>query len=181
MPPPTVHTIPIDETNGGGGLFGAIKRKFAERADLRAVFAEDGQAPRVHPGQVPPGTALPFVTLSMVSARSEYGAASDVNGNVIYMNIWYTTFQVSTFAVGYDSARLFSRLVHTHIDRKVFVVDCGEVIPYVGSLIQALDPKRSEDGREVWHFSYRYDIKMPEFMSWDDDNENGVAQQGGPI
>ncbi len=130
---------------------------------------------------MPPGTTLPFITLSVVSARSEYGAASDVNGEVIYLNIWYTTFQVSTFAVGYESAREFANLAHRHIDRKVLAVDCADAIPYVGSVIVALDPKRSEDGREVWHVSYRYDVKLPEFMSWDDDGDNGVSQQGGAI
>jgi hypothetical protein len=180
MPHPVVPTIP---TGSGGGLFGAICDKFNERLDLLQVFGEESQAgtARIHPGQVPPGTKLPFVTLSLVSARSEYGAASAQNGEVIYLNIWYTTFQVSTFAVGYESAREYAKLAHRHIDRKVFVVDCGEVIPYVGNLIATLDPKRSEDGREVWHFSYRYDVKLPEYMSWDDDGENGVASQGGPI
>lgn len=173
--PPTVAIIP---PGSGGGLFGAICRKFAERTDLKNVF---GDPPRIHPGQMPPGTTLPYVTLSVITARSEYGAASDVNGEVIYLNIWYTTFQVSTYAVGYESARVYSNLAHKHIDRKVFAVDCAEVIPYVGNLIVALDPKRSEDAREVWHFAYRYDVKMPEFMSWEDDPENGVTQQGGPV
>ncbi len=180
MPLPEVATI---TTGSGGGLFGAIARKFNERLDLLQVFGENSEAgtARIHPGQVPPGTKLPFVTLSQVSSRAEYGAASALNGEVIYLNIWYTTFQVSTFAVGYESAREFSKLAHRHIDRKVFVVDCGEVIPYVGNVIFALDPKRSEDGREVWHFNYRYDVKMPEFMSWEDDGDNGVQSQGGPI
>ena len=180
MPLPHVQTI---ESGSGGGLFGAIVNKFNERTDLLQIFgtnSEPGTA-RIHPGQVPPGTALPFVTLSLVSSRAEYGAASDVNGNVIYLNIWYTTFQVSTYAVGYESARVYAQAAHRHIDRKIFVVDCAEAIPYVGNVIFALDPKRSEDGKEVWHFNYRYDIKLPEYMSWEDDPENGVAQQGGPI
>jgi hypothetical protein len=177
---PSVQQI---TSGSGGGLFGAICDKFNERADLLQVFGEPEQpgSARIHPGQVPPGTKLPFVTLSLVSARSEYGAASAINGEVIYLNIWYTTFQVSTFAVGFESAREYSKLAHRHIDRKTFVVDCGEVIPYVGNIQVVLDPKRSEDGQEVWHFSYRYDVKLPEYMSWEDDGENGVAQQGGPL
>jgi hypothetical protein len=183
MPPPHVEIVPPG-TNGG--LFGAIAAKFNARSDLLQVFGENAQpgTARVHPGQVPPGTKLPFVTLSLVSARSEYGAASDVNGQVIYLNIWYTTFQVLTFAVGYESAREYAKLAHRHIDRKVFVVDCNECIPYVGNLLAVLDPKRSEDGREVWHFSYRYDVKLAEFQSWEDDgdtDQGGVANQGGAL
>ena len=178
-----VPEVPVIESGSGGGLFGAITRKFNEKHDLLQVFGENSEpnTARIHPGQVPPGTRLPFVTLSVVSARSEYGAASDVNGEVIYLNIWYTTFQVSTFAVGYESARAYAQLAHRNIDRKLFQVDCGEVIPYVGNLIVALDPKRSEDGKEVWHFSYRYDVKMPEFMTFEDEPEGGVVQQGGPV
>lgn len=164
MSVPVIYTVP---PGSGGGLFGSIRQKFIDTPDLYAVFGnpeDELNQVRVHPGQVPPGTKLPFVTLSVVSARAEYSPASDLQGGVTYLNIWYTNFQVSTYAVGHETARQLSKLAHHHIDRKVFAVDCYEVIPYVSNLIVALDPVRSEDGREVWHFSYRYDVKIPEYM-----------------
>ena len=153
------------EQSSGGSLFGALTRLYQETPELLAIFGNPDGSVRVHPGQVPPGTPLPFVVLSLVTARSEYAPASDLEGGVTYLNVWYTTFQVSTYAVGYDSAQWWSRLAHRFIDRKVLVVDCYEVIPYVGTRLEVLDPKRSEDGREVWHFAYRYDVKIAEFMA----------------
>lgn len=156
----SIPSIPTVPSGTGGGLFGSIKRKVLETPLLYEIFGD-----RVHIGQVPPGKNLPFIVITQVSARSEYAPASDLGGNVTYINIWYVNFQVSTYAVGYESARVWSKLLHDHIDRSVFAHDCFEVIPYVSNQIQTLDPKRSEDGREVWHFSYRYDVKIAEYMA----------------
>ncbi len=160
--------IPRLPSGTGGGLFGSIRQRFIDTPELYAVFGNpDNEIDpvRVRPGQMPPGSLLPFVVLSYVNQRAEYFPASDLTGAVTYLNIWYTTFQMSVYAVGYESARWWSMMAHRAVDRKEFAVDCYLVIPYVSNLIAAPDPKRSEDGGEVWHFNYRYEVKIPEFMT----------------
>jgi hypothetical protein len=62
---------------------------------------------------------------------------------------------------------VWGQLAHLALDRQQLAVDCYLVQPYVQNRIVILDPKRSEDGREVWHFAYRYDVQIPEFNPLD--------------
>lgn len=157
--PPSAVPERMAIQDGDVHLFGSIRNKVINTPDLFALLGD-----RVHPGQVPPSTPLPYCILTIVTGRSEYSAASDLVGDVTYLNVWYVTFQSSVYAVGYETTRFIAKALHNKVDRKLFAHDCYEVVPYVANLFAAVDPQRSEDGREVWHWAYRYEVKLPEFM-----------------
>ncbi len=154
-----IPEIPRVPTGTTGGLFGSMRQMVIDTPQLYEIFGD-----RVHPGRQPPGTPLPYIVLSIVSSRSEYSAANDLQGNVTYLNIWYQTIQVAVYAAGFESARVWSKLMHDKTDRHEFASDCFLVIPYVTNMLVVLDPHRAEDGQEVWNFSRRYEVKIPEFM-----------------
>ncbi len=150
--------LPVVPAGASPSLYTSIRNALIATPAVFNLFGEG-----IHPGQAPPGTAMPYIVLSLVSARNEYIPASDLQGAITWLNAWNIVFQVAVYSVGYESTRLYAQLVHRNIDRHLFGVDCYFVFPYVNVRTETLDPKRSEDGREVWNFAYRYDCKVPEF------------------
>jgi hypothetical protein len=141
--------------NTGGGVFGSIRQRVKERANLRDAFGE-----RVHPGRQPPGTNFPYVILkhqggsadSLVTAQE---AGPDTSSRERF-DVWKEVIQVSVYTDNYESSRQLGRLLHVHLSRQTLLADCVPVTLFPDSRNQEIEPSQTGTGADVWHADYRY-------------------------
>jgi hypothetical protein len=138
--------------NTGGGIFGAIRKRVAEDANLRDVFGD-----RVKPGRRSGRGEFPYLSLSHVSGTiDDLFTGANPDGLPPRYDVWLETIQVSVYADNYEAARQLGRLVNSRISRQTFLVDCVEITLLANSRVLAQDPQRGPSAAEVWHYDFKY-------------------------
>lgn len=147
-------TTPIYQ-NTGGGVFGAIRTRVREDANLRDPFGD-----RIKPGRMPRQTEFPFLIMSHVS-----GIIDDIFvdvpregqlGQGDRYDVWRESIQVSVYADNYEAARQLGKLFHARISRQTICADYIPVTLFPDSRILQLDPQPADKSADVWHYDFRY-------------------------
>jgi hypothetical protein len=137
----------------GGGIFGAIRKRVSEDANLRDAFGNKIKAGRFR------GTDWPYVVLTHSSAVIDdlfTDVADPTTGVGDRYDVWKETIQVSVYTDSYEASRLLGRLLHVRISRQTFLADCVAVTLFPDSRMLSIDPQQISSGADVWHYDYRY-------------------------
>jgi hypothetical protein len=146
MPPAAPITFP----GSGGGLFGAVKN-----ALLANQVAVNYFKIQFYAGRQPPGAILPYVVLTHINFLIEDHVEPNQTHSQRYDG-WKATFQVSTYAEGYDAARVLAALVNRILGRQTLRDRTFPITVYPVSKMLTLDLERTGSGNDVWHAAYRY-------------------------
>ncbi len=153
--------IPDTYAGTGGGLLGSIKAHIMADVSLFEAIGD-----RIQPGRQQRGQKLPFVVTShvqdTVDSMVTFDSGEGNEGEPKSYDVWAAKIQVSIFFDSYEGARLLGMRVNQAISRRTMSVDnyCVSLIPL--SRTCTIDPERSEKGKDVWQWAYRYQAQIAE-------------------
>ena len=159
--------------NTGGGVFGAIRQRIANDANLRAVFGD-----RIRPGRLRGGQGdFPCVVLSHVTGTlddlfTDVAPQGQVEGD--RYDVWKESIQVSVYTDNYEATRQLGRLLHIRLSRQTLLADCVEITLFPDTRLLREDPEMTSSGADVWHYDFKYHFWTADKLAPSDRNEVSI-------